>query len=350
MKELFIHIGTPKTGTSYLQRFLKKNAEKLKNKGIYYPCSPNKLYYPPPEQHVSLISSITGHRVSWLDPKYHFPNGEALKQLLEDLEFIEQDKVLISSEVFYDVFVNKEMILKLKNAFSNFHVKIIVYLRRQDEYLLSYFQQNCKSGTETSFDFEKMFSYLEDNMNYYKRLTMWGDVIGKENIIVRPFEINQMKNRDLAHDFLSAIGINDISDFENVERINESISLEKLFFLMKLNKHLYSFSGNEDWNTRFLHQKIREQIINMKNILEKGDIGQLLTKEKRGFILCKYYEGNKKIAQEFLGRQDGVLFKEDLIQENNSNNITLLSEDSEFQAIASLLIDAQKKLINNSVS
>ena len=37
MKTLYIHIGTPKTGTTSIQNFCGLNREKLKEQGVLYP-------------------------------------------------------------------------------------------------------------------------------------------------------------------------------------------------------------------------------------------------------------------------------------------------------------------------
>ena len=37
-KTIYLHIGVSKTGTTSIQRFLYKNRELLKDKGILYPC------------------------------------------------------------------------------------------------------------------------------------------------------------------------------------------------------------------------------------------------------------------------------------------------------------------------
>ena len=131
MKTLYLHIGTPKTATTYLQQFLFVNADRLMKDGIYYPSDVDKMYFPPyVNMHVPLVSSITGLKVNWLSPKYHYPSGEALEQLLEDIENNESNKVLLSSEVFYDAFTTEELINNVKKAFENYQTNIIVYLRK----------------------------------------------------------------------------------------------------------------------------------------------------------------------------------------------------------------------------
>ena len=37
MKQIFIHVGAGKTGTSAIQEFLKLNEKKLSQKGLYMP-------------------------------------------------------------------------------------------------------------------------------------------------------------------------------------------------------------------------------------------------------------------------------------------------------------------------
>lgn len=41
-KTLYLHIGTPKTGSSAIQTFLEQNRETLRSKGIDYPGGPAK--------------------------------------------------------------------------------------------------------------------------------------------------------------------------------------------------------------------------------------------------------------------------------------------------------------------
>ena len=45
MKTLYIHIGTPKTGTTSLQHFCTENAKLFEEQGYCYPIFPHKFKY-----------------------------------------------------------------------------------------------------------------------------------------------------------------------------------------------------------------------------------------------------------------------------------------------------------------
>jgi hypothetical protein len=144
MKKIYIHIGTPRTDNHYLRRFLKHNEGKLLDNDIYYPCTLGKKYFPFSEQHVSLIPSILGIKIDWLPSEFDFPNGEALDDLIKDIEESNRNNIVLSSEVFYDVFTNKALMRYLQRSFSEFDIKIIVYVKSQDQYLISYFSRRLQ--------------------------------------------------------------------------------------------------------------------------------------------------------------------------------------------------------------
>ncbi len=352
MKTIYLHIGTPKTGTTYLQEFLRKNNKLLKEKGILYPIEKDKKYVYSRShvslswQHVPLIPSITGVRVNWLTSEETYLDGEALDELLRDIENAKEDKILLSSEVFYDVFTNKALIRNLKNVFRDFNVKIIIYLRRQDQYLLSYFQEGCKGGTFTSFDLENILMLFHSSLCYYDRLSKWGDVFGDSNIIVRPFEKNQLRENSLSKDFLSIIGINDYSNFEEIPVINESLTLEKVIFLMNMNKYLIGVLENDDDLKKIIHQKVRERVIRNKSILQKGNIDQLLSHEERKKILDLYSNQNENVVKRFLKGKTNKLFMEEpatTALDSKLHDLTL-DENTRFKAYAFLLEEIVRDL------
>ena len=117
---------------------------------------------------------------------------------------------------------------------------------------------------------EELLGFYQSSMCYYSRLSKWGDVFGDSNIIVRPFESIQLFNNSLSHDFLHTIGIDDHASFKETPRMNESLTLEQVIFLMETNKYLVSILSNKNESIKVQHQQIRERIIRDTQNLTKG--------------------------------------------------------------------------------
>ena len=98
-----------------------------------------------------------------------------------------------------------------KNIFS---LKVIVYLRRQDEFLYSRWNQRIKAAVGlASPDYVTTWQELMNHppqsiLNYYEMLNKIADYIGKESIIVRRFDKNHfLYGQTIYEDFLHAIGL-----------------------------------------------------------------------------------------------------------------------------------------------
>ena len=59
MKKLFLHTGYNKTGSSYIQKCLTRNAAWLQQKGVFYPPDSARAYMQN-SQHVPLAAALTG--------------------------------------------------------------------------------------------------------------------------------------------------------------------------------------------------------------------------------------------------------------------------------------------------
>ena len=86
----------------------------------------------------------------------------------------------------------------LKKAFSGHAVKIIFYVRRQDDRIESNYNQAVK---EISYRSPHTFTQFLGNgyksiLDYYQVLLPWSDAFGRENIIVRCYEKEQL-NKDI---------------------------------------------------------------------------------------------------------------------------------------------------------
>ncbi len=112
--------------------------------------------------------------------------------------------------------LNESHIEALKLLFpSRCTIKIIVYLRRQDELYLGTQAEAIKSG-QNNLKFVDPFlradskPYGRRYYDYNLMLSRWAKVFGKSNIIVRPNEHSQLLEGDILEDFHSLISSNPV--------------------------------------------------------------------------------------------------------------------------------------------
>ena len=187
MKNLILHIGLPKTGTSSIQYALNRAREKLLKHGILYPETGQWADY----SHHGLGFALRG--VS----DYGGQPVEAVETLLDALSE-EYDKhrsaetVLISSEIF-QALVWPKRIAALKRFTDQFEqVKIIAVLRRQDLLLESLFKQHVKDPTVAlSESVEDYFDRVGGWFNYKNFLSRWSDLYGRDNLLLIPHNARQ---------------------------------------------------------------------------------------------------------------------------------------------------------------
>lgn len=130
MRELLLHVGQDKTGSSFIQSALANSAEKLKKSGIWYPIDRKVL-----KSSEGKISSGNGHIF----------NNSVVNQS-ENFEF---DKILFSSEMFFRRFGNddfQEQLNKYIEELKIDQVSILLYIRDPLEHFNSSYQQAIKRG------------------------------------------------------------------------------------------------------------------------------------------------------------------------------------------------------------
>lgn len=245
MTTIYLHIGMPKTGTTSLQHFLKNNQEKLLEEGYLYPKSGriptadnitvNRL------NHHSLASALLRKYA----PKAATPQSAiwegSWESLKIEIEMIKPKNVIISSEHFTITstleFYNPDIIAMLKKMLEQYEAKIIIYIRRQDEFFRSMYCQEIKTHCESGI--REFILHFKNKANYHQILEVWKNEFGLKNVIVRPFEKEQLKNGDIVDDFLESINLNlnknEMSfDFNpSMKNVSHSGKIIKLINLIK---------------------------------------------------------------------------------------------------------------------
>jgi hypothetical protein len=179
-RQLILHIGYPKTGTTALQSFWHLNAAFLRDNALLYPQAGrvHTAHYGY-SYRLGLHDGDTRFDVSELD--------EMISCLRAEMDQNGVNRALLSSEVFIKA-ADPETV---RTVFEGFDVKILVYLRRHDHLLESGYSQSVRSSPSPPWD-SSIGSFIlhqlgagQFSYDYLALLRRWSEVFGKSNMMIR---------------------------------------------------------------------------------------------------------------------------------------------------------------------
>jgi hypothetical protein len=283
---LYIHIGTPKTGTSSLQFFLYDHYAQLKSKGILYP---KKLIASPRDpKHQSFFSHIFSGNLKGLEDSMYAINSEMTDSVTA---------ILLSSEGFYHhiyEFTTKSWSL-IKELAENYDVQTVVCLRPQADYIESMYRQYLKNpkgiiaeygSSMTIHEFLKI-PRVKQNMNYYDSILKWEKIVGENKILIRRY------SKNVVSDFLSLFKFGSMVYQEPVKR-NMSINREMAELLRQVNPYIEN-------------QKRNRLIEHMEKQIEQnysGEDASFLSPSEQWELMDSHKASNDIVAQRWLNEKE----------------------------------------------
>lgn len=207
MKTLYVHIGTTKTGTTAIQHFCVANRSVLEKKGFCYPEFPYQYIGKSQKRNGVFLTAAAE------DEKARF--AEAMGKIRE--LFQDYDNIVLSDEGIWFALKKRRKTLweELKEAGERdgYGVKAIVYLRRQDDFAISCWNQRIKKRVNEQSDITQTWEeFIRNhkkyiNLDYCATLEHAAGILGRENIIVRRYDRNYLKDGMVQVDFLDALGL-----------------------------------------------------------------------------------------------------------------------------------------------
>lgn len=320
MTTVYLHIGTPKTGTTSIQQLLSENRKKLLDQGLLYPMCGTSKKYP---GHFNLAAVLMKEKSNYFKNLYNHRAGN-WEQLKEEINIIKPKNIIISAENFFSL--DFEDIGLVKKYLSAFKVKVLVYLRKQDNFFVSMYIQSTKGITLNYLSFEEYYKQklkMGSIGDYYKLLEPWEKIFGRENLIVRVWEPKNFKN-GFTHDFLECLNLeldNSELDFSKKNNISPSIKVVKIIRL--LNKIFIQGLSIPPEKCQKLYIKYLLRRNKIYRIITKIPdwliSNELISDQKRTEIIKKFEESNRKVAQNYLGKQKGTLFSKGRIATKMNN-------------------------------
>ncbi len=291
MATVYLHIGAPKTATSSLQAVLAHNDESLLEAGVLYPrrCRHSNAHHP---LICDLMLKYSGREMSglWYG---EVPVGSAWEALSDELAERKPATVVISSELFFGQARHLESMLgDIEHALSGHRLRVVAYLRRQDQLYASFYNQDVK-GTrqwgETAYQFYQTHQLFE--RDYHSLLAAWGNALGKDNVLIRPFAPAEWVDGDIVSDFCHLTGLPPLRT-ENHES-NEGLGPNQLYLKRCLNRCGYD---------KTLNDQVLGQLLQFCPEQGAGNYRYVNRRQYRQFR-TQWLRTNEQLSRAFLGGQ-----------------------------------------------
>lgn len=223
IKELVVHLGDTKTGSTSIQNALLQGA--CQGAGV-------SVFYPTGNHHNMLVRTLT-RKPQFKDREFRF--NRIYQRLLKS----EDDIGVISAEHFQfvhpDLFI--EAVDKYWPEFSG-NMRLIAYVRPHAEKLLSSFAERTKLG-HVSGSFESFVDKMaqQDTLDYLPRFTAWRDRFG-DRFELRPFVRGELYRQDPVADFFRFMLGHEDFQIGSVISSNTSLTLPQLALLRDVHAQL----------------------------------------------------------------------------------------------------------------
>lgn len=307
MSTLYLHIGTPKTGTTAIQHFLRTNQKTLASKGYIFPLMKLRFKNVPQKRNAHFLIDRFYNKEAAGTPEYEKEIEECYAKLQKLLK--KNENIILTDEAVWHV------CKKIDGFWENLYervtswgheLKLIVYLRKQDEFIQSYWKYKVLDKETCSFmEYVNSSKYNFFPLQYYSHLSSIASVTGKDNIIVRVYEKEQYEGPapTIISDFMHVIGL-ELTDEYNIETDLQNTNVD--FICTEIKRKLNYIPEFRD-KRGYIRDYMTE--ISEKYKKEgKYQFKSLFMPEDQDEFLKKYEEENRKVAVEWLGREDGRLF------------------------------------------
>lgn len=310
-KKLHLHIGSPKTGTTFLQSILYSNEPYLESKGFGVI---EGLESRSPVAELEFVRSSTADEIS--------------ARWRAKTESQEVNSFILSQESYTSL--SSEEVAKLARALSDVDVQVIRYMRRQDELIESSWKQwHCK---QLSFD-EFVARYLEEPYDLLREVERWSEHFGDSAMTIRCYEKGRMPD-GIEMDFFAQIDENiKVDQLKIPEKfVNTGFDRDSLE-IMYLGREL--LDGLND--NRFHRIFSQHGQVSAKAFQKHG----FLTSAQRQKIMSLAHESNRRMAQKYL-KEDGDFFSP--VEEINDPPYPGLNKDEAIKKLLAIALSQQETI------
>ncbi|EPX79235.1 hypothetical protein [Litoreibacter arenae] len=272
MGKIWLHIGSPKTGTTSLQNFLNDNAEVLRNTGRLNFMETGRAHI----AHNQLAAAArTGNAT------------KLMEQMLKEADASPDMMQVASSEMLFNLHTARKLSGAAPEEFKQ-RTKVICYIRRQDSYLEALYKQLLKNSRIPP-DRQAFLDDAKRRLHYLNTFNTYAEMFGEENIVVRPFGPKWLMDGDVVRDFAHHLDLPITGDL----RVTEGFSNRT--FSAEMSELLSLMGERTDFNTR---EVIRELIaLNHPGTIKSRDV---FSRTERLGLMQQVTRENRRLVKRYM--------------------------------------------------
>ncbi len=234
-RRVFIHLGLPKTGTTYIQAALWSNKDRLRRAGVLVPGPGHRRH---------LLASLDIRQ----DPRLSRRAGNITTpwQDLVDEALAFDGDVVISHEFFGAA--APEHVQRMVDSFPDAHLHAIVTARPLTELVVSRWQEWIKNGGTLAIDdwparkaYDPVNEWGWGSFDLHDILKRWAQVLPREHIHVLPVDPGAGDPDELWRRFCEVIGVDGSGLAAPPEAVNPSLGVVEVELLRRVTPHLTDF-------------------------------------------------------------------------------------------------------------
>ena len=288
-RKIILHIGAGKTGSSAIQNFLSLNVDALRKEGIIVPDGDLKL-----------TGEIRGNHVPLMQKLLAKPDSgrQELEAAIRDIQERTSDAtILISAENLVAQTAAPSM---FEGLAKDHDIEVILYIRRQDDLLLSSWQQWHSKVLDDFWAW--LIAVVGSTADWQAYLIRWEKVVPRDRIKVRIFDRTQLESGDVIPDFFKLLGLSTpLEAFTRPEREANPSFADVVMDLVKGNKNIFR-DAHDNRFQEFLHDVTGERFV--KNSKESP-----LTSAQRRAIVARYAASNLWVQRTYFPEKTEGLFR-----------------------------------------
>jgi hypothetical protein len=303
MKILTLHIGLPKTGTTYVQGWLQARRAALAELGVWVPARPIFAHRLACEFIADARRAARADVVHIRGTEY----GAAFEDLARGLRNARFNHAILSSEYFFEA--QPGDVAALRDAAPDLAIRIVAFLRRQDRIIESGYNQEVKAMGATSRIGAPAY---QKKLDWLLLFESWAAVFGEANVALVNFDLAGRAGGVLAEFCRAARLPPDLAVDADDRMRNESLPANLLEF-----KRIANMLGGTEKGASvddFLAHAMEAGI---------GGPGFRLSPEAARAHLAYYAQSNRALADRLGCPADAPLFPEqDLLGEPAGADLT----------------------------